>query len=128
MSGNPETKTDPSGHCPWCIAGAIIGAVVGAGIVSGVQVYNNYQSGASNPWTNNTDWGAVGMGALAGAFVGATMRACKGRAWVVRICSINSRRKLRPRCNSCSIRRVGTITPPPFWPGIIPVWRLRSSA
>jgi RHS repeat-associated protein len=75
VAGNPETATDPTGHCPWCIAGAIIGAVVGAGIVYGVQVYNNYQNGASNPWGDNIDWGAVAMGALAGAFIGATMGA-----------------------------------------------------
>ncbi|HEX8996611.1 MAG TPA: RHS repeat-associated core domain-containing protein [Ktedonobacterales bacterium] len=75
VGGNPETKSDPTGHCPWCIAGAIIGAVVGAGIVYGVQVYNNYQSGASNPLVDNIDWGAVGMGALAGAFIGGTMGA-----------------------------------------------------
>jgi RHS repeat-associated protein len=49
VGGNPETKTDPSGHCPWCIIGAVVGAVAGAAIDYGMQVYNNYQSGKSNP-------------------------------------------------------------------------------
>jgi hypothetical protein len=49
VDGNPETRTDPTGHCPWCVIGAIAGAIVGAGIAYGVQVYANYQSGAANP-------------------------------------------------------------------------------
>ncbi len=74
VSGNPETKNDPTGHCPWCI-GAIAGAIVGAAVSYGAQVYNNYQNGSSNPWTSNIDWGAVGTGAVTGALIGATLGA-----------------------------------------------------
>ena len=75
VGGNPETMNDPSGHCPWCIVGALVGAVVGAGIDYGVQVYNNYQSGNSNPWTSNINWWQVGGAALTGALIGATLGA-----------------------------------------------------
>lgn len=30
VEGNPLIRVDPTGHCPWCIVGAIVGAVVGA--------------------------------------------------------------------------------------------------
>jgi RHS repeat-associated protein len=75
VKGNPETTTDPSGHCPWCVIGAIGGAIIGAGIAYGAQVYNNYQSGAANPWTDNIDVGVVVAGGLAGALIGGTMGA-----------------------------------------------------
>ena len=31
--GNPISLRDPSGRCPWCVAGALIGAAVNIGIV-----------------------------------------------------------------------------------------------
>ena len=72
VTGNPETQTDATGHCPWCIAGAIIGAVVGGGIAYGVQVYNNYQHHDANPW-GHVNWGTVALGAAGGALIGGTM-------------------------------------------------------
>ena len=65
VNNNPVNSNDPSGHCPWCIVGAIIGAAVGYG----VQVYNNYQSGytGSDAWTSNISGEAIVGGALAGA-------------------------------------------------------------
>ena len=78
VNGNPTTATDPSGHCPWCIIGAIAGAVVGAAVVYGAQVVSNMQNGGSltdaATWAP-TDWGAIGKGALVGAVVGGTMGA-----------------------------------------------------
>lgn len=66
VADNPVSLNDPSGHCPWCIIGAVVGAVVGAAIDYGSQVYNNYQSGNSNPW-GNVNWWDVGGAALGGA-------------------------------------------------------------
>ena len=31
--GNPLKYNDPSGHCPWCVVGAIVGAAIGYGIL-----------------------------------------------------------------------------------------------
>ncbi len=74
VGGNPETTTDPSGHCPWCIA-AVIGAVVGAAISYGTQVAQNVANGGSltdaSTWTN-VNWGQVGEAALVGGLVGLT--------------------------------------------------------
>ncbi|MGH2485687.1 MAG: RHS repeat-associated core domain-containing protein, partial [Ktedonobacterales bacterium] len=75
VDGNPETRTDPSGHCPWCLIGFLGGLIVGGAIAYGVQVYNNYQSGAANPWTSNIDLGTIAAGAMAGGVVGGTMGA-----------------------------------------------------
>lgn len=78
VGSNPTTYTDPTGHCPWCIVGAIVGAVVGAAVVYGFQVASNVQNGGSltdlSTW-KPTDWGAIGKGALVGAVVGGTMGA-----------------------------------------------------
>jgi hypothetical protein len=75
VGNNPETKDDPTGHCPWCILaiGAAVGALLGAGITYGINVYNNYQNHVQNPWTQNIDWGAVGYNALIGAAIGASL-------------------------------------------------------
>ena len=74
VGGNPETVTDPSGHCPWCIA-ALVGAVVGAGIAYGSQVAANVANGGSltdgSTWTN-VSWGQVIMGGVAGGLIGLT--------------------------------------------------------
>lgn len=71
VGGNPETRTDPTGHC-WPICTALIGAAVGlvAGAVVGVV------SEAAQHGTNfgSYNWGHVavdaGAGAVAGALVG----------------------------------------------------------
>ena len=84
VKGNPETVSDPSGHCPWCIIGAIGGAIVGAGIAYGAQVYNNYQNGSANPWTSNINGGAILAGAVIGGTLGygATLLAASGAGTV----------------------------------------------
>jgi hypothetical protein len=63
--GNPVKLKDPSGHCPWCIVGALVGAAAGYGI----QVYNNYQNGVtgSAAWTQNISAEPIVGGALIGA-------------------------------------------------------------
>jgi RHS repeat-associated protein len=64
VQGNPETATDPDGHCwPLCtmIIGAIVGAVVGAAVSVGTQA-------ASGHCCN---WGEVGKQAAVGAVSGA---------------------------------------------------------
>jgi RHS repeat-associated protein len=70
VEGNPTTRTDPSGHCPFCI-GFVVGAIVGAAISYGTQVYNNYQSGNPNPWTD-VNLAQIGESALVGGVIGAT--------------------------------------------------------
>jgi hypothetical protein len=62
---NPVKYNDPSGHCPWCVVGALAGAAVGYG----AQVYNNYQNGAtgSAAWTQNISAEPIVGGALIGA-------------------------------------------------------------
>lgn len=37
VNGNPVNLADPSGNCPWCLAGAIIGATANTGF----QLYRN---------------------------------------------------------------------------------------
>jgi hypothetical protein len=72
---NPIKLTDPTGHCPWCIVGAIGGAIVGAGIAYGAQVYANTQQGMDigAAMTTNINGAAIATGAIAGAVVGGTM-------------------------------------------------------
>ena len=71
VGGNPETLTDPTGHCPWCIA-AIVGAVVGAAVSYGSQVVQNVQkSGFSAGAFTNVNVGDIAKAAVVGAFVGA---------------------------------------------------------
>jgi RHS repeat-associated protein len=70
VSGNPETLTDPTGHCPWCI-GFVIGAVVGAAVEYGSQVYTNYQNHDPNPWTHVNGTQILEAG-LVGGVIGAT--------------------------------------------------------
>src|SRR5262249_44516493 len=67
---NPARFTDPSGHCPFCIAAAA-GAVIGAAIEYGTQVYGNYQNGQSgwDAWTN-VQADKIGYAAVGGAIAG----------------------------------------------------------
>jgi RHS repeat-associated protein len=72
VTGNPEVRTDSTGHCPWCIA-AVVGAAVGAGIAYGTQVANNLQHGQSlGSALTHVDGGEIAKAALVGAVVGAT--------------------------------------------------------
>ena len=52
MDGNPITKNDPDGDCPWC-------AVIGGAIEYGTQVYSNYQEegvSAYDAWIGKVDF------------------------------------------------------------------------
>jgi RHS repeat-associated protein len=72
VEGNPIARTDPSGHCPWCI-GAVVGAVVGAGIPYGSQVVGNLQRGQSlGSALTHVDVAEIGKAALVGAIIGGT--------------------------------------------------------
>jgi RHS repeat-associated protein len=72
VTGNPEVRTDSTGHCPWCIA-AVVGAAVGAGIAYGSQVANNLQHGQSlGSALTHVDGGEIAKAALVGAIIGAT--------------------------------------------------------
>ncbi|WP_322802217.1 RHS repeat-associated core domain-containing protein [Thermoflexus sp.] len=69
---NPLRYTDPSGHCPWCLAIGL-GALIGAGVSYGVQVAANIrQNGLTVQAFTNVNWAVVGAGAVAGAVGGAT--------------------------------------------------------
>ena len=67
VHSNPYKYTDPSGHCPWCVAGAIIGGVVGAGGGVWYAIDHRYS------WRSGKFWASVGIGAGSGALVGGTM-------------------------------------------------------
>jgi RHS repeat-associated protein len=71
VAGNPETKTDASGHCPMCVTAAI-GAAAGFLIGFGGDVA--LQLAANNGNWQNVDWGTAlkygAGGAVAGALVG----------------------------------------------------------
>lgn len=72
VEGNPETRTDPSGHCPWCIA-AVVGGLIGGGLSYGSQVVGNVQHGQSlGSALTHVDVGEIGKAALVGAVIGAT--------------------------------------------------------
>ncbi len=72
---NPVKYTDPSGHCPWCIA-ALVGAVVGAAVNAGIQVGEGILQGQSfGEAVSNIDVKEVIVYAVAGAVTGATFGA-----------------------------------------------------
>lgn len=64
VGGNPASKVDADGHCPWCI-GALVGAVVGAGA-------NIVAQKIAHPG-EPIKWGHVGAAAVGGAVAGATL-------------------------------------------------------
>ena len=69
-NNSPVVYSDPSGHCIFgidtiiCIA--LAGAAIGAAVGYGAQVYNNYQNGSSNPWTENISAEPIVGGAVLG--------------------------------------------------------------
>jgi RHS repeat-associated protein len=77
VEGNPETRTDPTGRCPWCI-GAVVGAVVGAGIAYGTQVVGNLQQNKGLGSFTQVDVKKIGVAALAGLVIGGTGGAAAG--------------------------------------------------
>lgn len=80
VEGNPESRTDPTGRCPWCI-GAVIGAVVGAGIAYGAQVVGNLQHNQGWGSFTHVDVQQIGKAAMVGFVVGLTGGAAAG--WLV---------------------------------------------
>ena len=72
VRNNPVRYTDPSGHCPWCIAVGI-GALIGAGVTYGTQVAANISENGLNVQAfTDVNWKRVGAGAVAGAVGAAT--------------------------------------------------------
>jgi len=72
VAGDPETKTDPTGRCPLCLAivgGAIVGAVFG---VVGNVASTLIQDGING---KTPTWGQVGDAALRGGLFGAIIGA-----------------------------------------------------
>ena len=67
VNNNPVRYSDPSGHCPWCIAVGV-GALIGAGVTYGTQVAANIsQNGLNVQAFTDVNWKQVGTGAVAGA-------------------------------------------------------------
>lgn len=60
VQNDPLNKTDPSGRCPWCVAGFFIGG----GIDLAAQLYNN------GGHLGQVDWGQTGAAAVVGAITG----------------------------------------------------------
>jgi RHS repeat-associated protein len=76
VEGNPETRNDPTGRCPFCLAvlgGIVAGAAIGAAISYGTQVVGNLQHGQSlGSALTHVDVAEIGKAALVGAVVGGT--------------------------------------------------------
>jgi len=71
VGGNPETLTDPTGHC-FIVCGAIAGGIIG-GLTSYIpQVVSNVQKNgwSTQAFTSDVNWGDVGKSALVGALIG----------------------------------------------------------
>ena len=80
---NPLRYTDASGHCPWCIVGAVAGAVAG-GVVYAATC------------GNNCNWGTAAL-YIAGGAVGSNRWHAGGRG--------NCSGGIDWRCRSCRYRR-----------------------
>ncbi|HCR54014.1 MAG TPA: hypothetical protein DIW27_06325 [Cytophagales bacterium] len=59
----PVNLSDPTGHCPFCIAAAV-GGLIGAG----VNLYTQYQEGGRS--FENVNWGEVAVAGAVGAVAG----------------------------------------------------------
>jgi RHS repeat-associated protein len=72
VEGNPTTRTDPSGRCPWCVA-ALVGGVIGGAVSYGTQVVGNLQHGQSlGSALTHVDVGEIAKSALVGFVIGGT--------------------------------------------------------
>ena len=60
VGSRPLNASDPTGQCPWCIAGALIGG--------GINLYTQLQQSNGN-W-NQVNWVSVGLSAATGAIGG----------------------------------------------------------
>lgn len=60
VGSRPLNASDPTGQCPWCIAGAVIGG--------GINLYTQLQQ--SNGSWNQINWVSVGLSAATGAIGG----------------------------------------------------------
>lgn len=84
VQGNPETLTDPDGHC-WPLCTMIIGAVVGAAIGAGISIATQAASGHGVNWHTVAKEAAVGavsgaVSGLAGPGAGLLVHAAVGAA------------------------------------------------
>jgi len=76
VQNNPVRYTDPTGHCPFCIVGAIGGFLGGAIYGYGSQVVNNFNHNGGdlgNALTTNIDAGQVVKFTVAGTVIGGTL-------------------------------------------------------
>ena len=62
---NPLSLVDPDGHCPWCIAGAVIGGLAGAGASIITQEIFDPQK--------DINWKAVAASTVGGIVAGGTL-------------------------------------------------------
>lgn len=69
--GNPLSQTDPTGHCPWCIA-AGVGAVVGFGVYTITHQDNFDGKDAALYALGGAVSGALGVGSLIPSLAGGT--------------------------------------------------------
>ena len=69
VGGNPLKYSDPSGLCPWCVAGAVVSG--------GINAYGQYQQ---NGGFNNFDLGSLAASTAAGALGGGLGTLTKGLA------------------------------------------------
>ncbi len=70
VRGNPTNLNDPSGLCPWCVAGALIGG--------GLSAYSQYQA---NGGFNNFNWGSFIASTASGALGGGLGTAASRVTW-----------------------------------------------
>jgi len=62
VGGNPETRNDPTGLCPFCIAALVVGIVVGAAVVGNIvgTAIQGYATGKPPSASDYADAAAIG--------------------------------------------------------------------
>jgi RHS repeat-associated protein len=80
VGDNPETRNDPTGHCPWCI-GAIVGGLIGA-VVATVSIVHAVQTHTFSLNTVIHAAADVGMGAVDGALITSGVGSVAGAAGI----------------------------------------------